>query len=319
MNYLLIDTNSVGRAAHSSSRLTVGDEDVQAIFGTIRIIQGLLKSYPNHKPICLWDGSAQWRYDLFPLYKGNRSDNPQKVADNASYRAQRPHIALALKRLGVIQITDPDAEADDLAGYFSRKLGIKGNKVTLVTGDQDWQQLINEQVDWIDHRNDKHVNHLNFKEITGFNNVEQFVEAKAIVGDNSDNIPGIGGIGKGTVGAFLGKYESVDGFLDAVRTFGIHEKSLPKAHLQLALNEAPKDSSKYGKMLPMQDAFKRNMKLMSLSGYAPDKSTLEIRGGSAHYSKKLFKEFCEDLAFRSILIQLDTWIIPFQKLVGESK
>lgn len=319
MKYLLIDGNSVGRAAHSSTKLTVGDEEAQAIFGTVRTIQALLKSYPNHKPICLWDGRAQWRFDLFPLYKGNRSDNAQKIADRASYHLQKPHITLALKQLGVTQITDNRAEADDLAGYFSRKLGVEGNKVTLVTGDKDWQQLITKNVDWIDHRSNSLVNHLNFKEITGFDNVNQFVDAKCLMGDSSDNIPGIGGIGSVGVVDFFNRFSSVDQFSGLVKLgdAGGFLTTIPVSLLKFAMNETPKESTKFGKMLPMQDAFERNRKLMTLDDYKPNKSSTKVIGGSMHFDENGFKMFCEDWLFKSILFQFDTWISPFKKL-GES-
>jgi len=316
MNYLLIDGNSVGRAAHSSSKLTVGDEEVQAVYGMLRTVQALLREYPNHKPIVLWDGRAQWRFDLFPLYKGNRSDNPQKIAENASYHTQRPQVVEALKHLGVTQITDFNAEADDLAGYFSRKLDINDNKITLITGDKDWQQLITENVDWLDHRSHRLVNATCFKDETGFKNVDQFVEAKCLTGDTSDNIPGVGGIGEKGVVDFFKEFDSFEHFMRLSGDLEYRPK-LSTPFLRFANNETPKDSTKFGKMLPMQDAYKRNLKLMKLADYKPNKSRTEVRGGMITYNENSFKEFCEDRLFKSILIQFDSWIIPFKKL-GES-
>lgn len=313
MKYLLIDGNSVGRAAHNSSKLTIGDgEEVQAIYGMLRTLQALLKDKPNTKPIVLWDGRAQWRYDLFPLYKGNRSDNPQKIVDNATYYVQQAQIKEALTYLGISQIRDKNAEADDLAGYFSRKLAQNDNQITLITGDKDWQQLITKNVDWVDHRtHGAVVSAFNFKEVTGFSNVNQFIEAKCLTGDSSDNIPGVGGIGDKGVVEFLEKYESVNGFLKVANDARF---SLPKAHRRFADNDTPKDSTKFGKMLPMQDAFKRNMKLMRLADYAPNKSNLELMGGQLTYNQDAFIQFCEDRLFKSILIQLDNWILPFEKM-----
>jgi DNA polymerase-1 len=313
MKYLLIDGNSIGRASHCSTKLTIGDEEVQAIYGTLRTIQALLKTYPNAKPVVLWDGRAQWRYDLFPLYKGTRADNPQKIAETASYHLQQKQIRVALTHLGVQQVLDKDAEADDLAGYISRKLDANGNHITLITGDKDWQQLVTANVDWLDHRTNGYVNAANFKDVTGYKNSNQFVEAKCLMGDSSDNIPGVGGIGEKWATELMERYESVDSFLSIE-----HDRStMPKPHRRFADNESPFDSVKFGKMLPAQDAFVRNMKLMKLDNYTPHKSTLKLEGGSTTFNKSAFIDFCHDRLFHSILTQLDSWIAPFQQL-GES-
>lgn len=316
MKYLLIDGNSIGRAAHSSTKLTIGGEEVQAIYGMLKTMQALLRSHPNTKPIVLWDGRAQWRFDLFPLYKGNRSDSAEKIAESTNYHNQRPLIVKALNYLGVTQITDFSAEADDLAGYFSRKLDINGNKITLITGDKDWQQLITKNVEWLDHRSDAKVNINNFTAVTGFTNPNQFVEAKCFTGDVSDNIPGIGGIGEKGAKDFFNAFDSVDQFLSSIKLGDTNKfvKGLKGSLLKFATNDTPKESAKFGKMLPMQDAFKRNLKLMKLSDYKPNKSRMQVRGGKVCYSESGFKEFCEDHLFRSILIQFDTWILPFKKL-----
>ncbi|MGZ8172962.1 MAG: 5'-3' exonuclease H3TH domain-containing protein [Methylobacter sp.] len=312
MNYLLIDGNSVGRAAHSASKLTVGGDEVQAVYGFIRTLQGLLRAYPNSIPICLWDGRAQWRFDLFPLYKSNRSDNAEKIKDNEAYKAQVPKIKRLLNSLGVMQMIDPAAEADDLAGYFSRKLAaVKQNSVTLVTGDQDWCQLVSHNVDWLDHRVSKYCNVKNFKEFTGFDSTSQFVEAKCLTGDASDNIPGIGGMGEKGVVEFLRQYGSVEKFLIAYDYKAIAPGSLSKTIQRFADNEAPADSSKYGRMEKARDAYYRNLKLMQLRFYAPSKATLKVDKGE--FDLSLFRELCENLMFKSIIRQLDIWTLPFAK------
>lgn len=318
MNYLLIDGNAIGFAAQDAKKLTIGDEEVQAVYGFIRSIQKILRSYPNYKPIILWDGKAKWRFELFPLYKGNRETTPEKVATREAYRSQKPKIMQAMTSLGVMQILDPNAEADDLAGYFARKLSqaSEHNQIVLITGDRDWCQLVDKNVSWRDTRSDARCDHSNFEEFTKFKTPELFLEAKCIVGDTSDNVPGIGGIGKDTVGEFLNRYASIDGFLKEMSEPATRLKKLPAAHQRLLDNGSPKASSKYGAMAPMQDAYKRNMELMQLDGYFPKKSELKIVNGKFELNK--FTAFCEDMLFRSILIQMNTWITPFEKLAGVS-
>lgn len=314
--YLLIDGNSLGYAAQSSSKLTVGGEEVQAIFGFLRSLQKVLKNYPGYTPTVLWDGRAQWRFDLFPLYKDGRLSAPEKVAERDAYRAQKPKILKVVSMLGVRQITDTEAEADDLAGYFARSLsrGRPDNHVAMISGDQDWCQLITENVSWHDIRYDKKCNHRNFEEFTGFKTPKQFVEAKCITGDTSDNIPGIGGIGEKGVIEFFRKYDSVEEFFIAMKTPYNPEEKHPPAHLRFARNERPVSSKKYGAMMPMRDAFNRNMELMELADYIPKKSTLIVDDGCFDLIE--FREFLEDRLFKSIIAQLDNWVIPFEKLKG---
>lgn len=313
-NYLIIDGNSIGYGAQSMSKLTVGGEEVQAVYGFIKSLQKLLKDYSGYKPIVLWDGRAQWRFDLFPLYKGNREPSP----DREAYKKQKPLIQKALLHLGVVQITDRNAEADDLAGYFSRKLGAnESNEILLITGDKDWCQLVAKNVEWKCIRTDRNCSMWNFKEFTGVESTNQFVELKALTGDTSDNIPGVGGIGDVGALQLLKEFGDVGNFIRVSTDLLSEGRKLPAVTKRFVNNEAPADSPKYGKMLPMKQAFERNMNLMRLDNYVPNKSSLRTVGNGDMYSKERFKELCEDLVFKSILIQLDTWVAPFERLAGK--
>ena len=312
MNYLLIDGNALGNAAQDAPKLTIGDEQIQAVFGFIKMIHRGLRVYPNHLPLMLWDGKAKWRYDLYPQYKGNRDNlKPEVQAERDTYKAQRPKIMQAMSLLGIKQVTDKEAEADDLAGYFTRAL--KG-EIVLYTGDGDWIQLISDMVSW--HRPikpEKKCDLLSFEDVTGFKNIRQFIDAKCLVGDTSDHIPGVGGIGKETVGEFLNKYGSVAGFFKAMKEEGALDQKMPIAHRRLATNQAPeKESSKFGKLAPAKAAYIRNYKLMNLRNeYVPNKSSLVIDRGN--FDKEEFRLFCKEHLFRSILSNFDNWIEPFEK------
>ena len=73
----LIDGNSVGHAAHRATKLRSGDMETQAVFGMLRSIRDMKVERPNFEPIVLWDGRAQWRFDLHPEYKSNRDNDPK--------------------------------------------------------------------------------------------------------------------------------------------------------------------------------------------------------------------------------------------------
>ena len=311
MNYLLLDGNSIGRAANSSkTKLFSGEQETQAIYGFLRTLHKFAKTFKHHKPIVLWDGNAQWRKDIFPDYKANRKNlSSAQESDKKSYDSQKNLIYEAIKYLGVESLIDYSAEADDIAGFLSKRLT---GKIVLITGDRDWQQLVNENVVWIDHRTDKMCNSKNFKEITGFDDPMQFLEAKCLSGDTSDNIPGVGGFGGKAIKEFFENFGTVEEFISCAKN-GEHiilksGKLLPSLFTALANNETPKSSKKYGTLPPMIEGYQRNLKLMKLGDdYLPK----ILKSKDNFFDREKFKEFCENLLFNSIIDQLDDWQSTF--------
>lgn len=308
---LLIDGNSIGFAAQNGTRLTVGEREVQAVFGFLRTLHSMLVKFPGFTPIVLWDGKADWRFELFPGYKDREGKDPKIDAMRKSYKEQRPEIAKALHLLGVRQAQASNMEADDLAASFSKKLSENGKEVVLVTGDQDWIQLVNENVSWFEHRKDtqRFVKFDDLFDVTGCLTTEAFIQCKALCGDTSDTIPGVGGIGAKGAPEFIATYGSPEGFFELADS-GRLPKKLGKTLERFAKNEAPKESTKYGVMAPMRDAYFRNMKLVNLSSV--DKPAAKnhkiIRG---EFNAEGFKSYCEDRLFRSIIAKFDGWTSVF--------
>lgn len=308
---MIIDGNAIGYAGHNTTALYAGDQQTQAIFHFIKSLRKLMTIYPTFEPVCLWDNVTQWRYDLNPHYKFDRSNNPDKVKRREDYKSQRPFIQRSLRHLGINQLSAINHEADDLAGYLSREATARGGKVMLITGDEDWIQLVNELCEWKDPIHDKHCTMKNLLEMTGYVTPEQFLHGKALAGDSSDNIPGVGGIGEKGAPEFVAQYGSVTEFLKMADAGKLPDK-LPAAQKRLAENTAPRPSKKYGELAPARDAFERNVKLMNLMDVSkPDKDAFRSVKGVFNVDK--FKEVCGELAFHSILTTMDTWIQPFQQ------
>lgn len=308
----LLDANSIGFAAQGGTKLTVGSREVQAIFGFIRTLRAIRVRFPECVPIVLWDGKAEWRYNLFPQYK-DRSGKNKKIDDmRVAYKDQRPSIARAVKMLGVSQMMVRDAEADDLAASLSRHFSEQGEKVLLVTGDKDWMQLVDQNVTWYEHRqeNSRLVTPAELMDEVGFATVDAFVQGKALMGDASDTIPGVGGFGEKGATEFIAEWGTVQKFFDMCDS-GLHT---PKGKVlqRFANNEAPADSKKYGKMLPMRDAYQRNLKLMDLRK-APKISKSDIVLNRGKFDQEAFTKFCEDMFFRSLLSDMEAWVAPFKR------
>lgn len=295
---VLIDGNSLGYAAHHATKLVSGEMQTQAVFGFVKAMQAIRYEYPNHTPICLWDGKAQWRFDLHPEYKSNRTSDPKKLKDRNAYAAQRPYIQKALQHLAVRQVTASGAEADDLAGVYVSALTAKpGNEVVLMSGDGDWIQLVRPGVTWRDRRNDDKVITLdNLMDKTGYATPYAFLQGKALMGDSSDVISGVGGIGKDGAPLFMAEFGSVREFW--MRCDSGDFKPTKKSHINLC--------SANGRML-----FGRNLRLMQLLRVSPlPRETINIDHGN--FDEELFRELCEDLAFGSILKNFNHTINHFK-------
>ena len=316
MKIMLIDLNSIGFAAQDGAKLISDGQEVQAVFTFIRTVRRLIKDFPNHKVILLDDGKAKWRFDLFPAYKGNRNIDPKRVEEKRKYQLQKPRIIAAMTALGVDYIMANDHEADDIAAYLANTLSKSPkNEILLISSDRDWIQLVKPNVRWFCTRFEKLCTYDNMKSIVGYDTPREFLEAKVITGDGSDNIPGIGGIGETGAAKLIADYGSVNGFIQKYNK-GIEGK-LTKPLQMLADNGVPKESSKYGVMLPMRNAYTRNYALMNLvdlvvSPLSDDRHT-RISG---IIDLESFKQLCWDLNFNSILNGFDDFVRPF--LVGKT-
>lgn len=301
-NTILIDCNSIGHAAHNSPRLTVGDMEVQAVFGTLRTLRGIAESYPDWRIWLLWDGAREtsWRKDLLPEYKENRdATTAEEQKGKDSYRKQVGILRQTIPYLGLKQLLVSSAEADDCAGYLTREITANGGSVVLITGDQDWLQLLHyERVLWIDPIRDKRISKNDFLDKTGYFTPFEFLQGKALQGDGSDNIPGVGGIGEKGAMELLAKYRSVENFLAKYDADPTSIKG--KKFTDFASNV------KGGR-----DAFFRNMKLMNLiDAVKPPVADVQITRGK--YNETSFETICHRLAFRSITIDLPKFVRPFK-------
>jgi 5'-3' exonuclease len=210
----------------------------------------------------------------------------------------RPYIAKALSHLGVRQLTANEYEADDLAGFLVRKLSADpANEIGLISGDQDWLQLVRKNVFWRDMRDDvKQINATNFYDKTGCLSPFAFLECKILTGDTSDCISGVGGIGEKGAPEFIAEFGSVRNFWQQCASGTFVPKK--KAHTNLATG-------------PGRALYKRNFQLMQLLKVeAPPKSDTKLDLGK--FDREAFANICGELAFTSILRNLDEYVAHFQ-------
>ena len=292
--FILIDGNAIGYAQQlGMTRLSTGDQATHAIYGFLLALRKVAMPNSNERiPIVLWDGGAQWRKDICPDYKANRRNDAKKIAVKDEYSTQVPFIRQAITHLGIDQMVSPTCEADDLAGAYSRLLERQGHLVELVTGDKDWLQLVTPSITWNDPIRDRQVDIMTFESFTDYPNVEQFLDEKCLVGDTSDNIKGVGGIGGKGAKELLTEWGSVENFLANAD----QDSKMKAAWKRLLL-----DPSK----------FRDNRHLMYLDGKHPTIRDRIITKGN--WSPDAFEKLCHELAFFSITAKIDDWLVPFDR------
>lgn len=303
--YVLIDGNNIGFAAHQTAKLVAGRQETQAVFGFLRTLNAMLMRYAAFQPIVLWDGRS-WRKDVFSAYKAHRDANPKQAAMRDGYKAQKPMIIRALRNLGVWQMMCPNFEADDLAGAMVRLAVSQGRRVSMITGDHDWLQLVGDLVTWVDPIRDQVVTPKNFVEFTGYATTRAFLEGKALQGDAGDLGPGsgVGGIGEKGALELITKYGSVADFLlnaPAEIAFG---RKMPKKWIDFAANTTGGHT-----------IFERNMALMDLNPTVmPSPEKINLWRGE--YNEEQFIDLCAELAFKTILKDLARFTAPFRNNLG---
>ena len=320
--YLLIDGSNVAHANAANKPLTVGDMETQAIYGFLRQLRPLVCRYPTLTPIVLWDGRS-WRYDVYPDYKGtrdkkdsNRDYEQKSQAIRESCKKQIPHLKRGLEMLGVRQMHAMNLEADDLAGLLVKRWSGNGKKIVLISGDKDWIQLVRPGVAWRDMIREQVITFNNLSKELGYKKVLEkdadgietksewigvpsayaWLEVKAMMGDTSDNLPGVGGIGE-------------KGAIDLVNKFGSVTEFWNRANLEnLKLPKKLKDFATDAEKIAN---FQRNMALMDLqSSRIPHPAGMTVKGDGKP-DAQAFGAFCGEYLFQSILTDLDNWIEPF--------
>jgi 5'-3' exonuclease len=213
----LIDINGLGFAAMyqpNLAKLSHNGESTSALHGAIASVLSQCELHKDYIPVVLWDGHAKFRYDVHPEYKGNRADKPEKVAIRESYKKQTPIIRLMLQALGIPQISSRDYEADDLAGWICSLVG-DDVEVLMNTKDSDWWQFLRPGVTWYSPFSEIRLTHEDLltekmEKFDGPFTIEQYVMAKAMAGDSSDNITGVPKVGLKTAVKLLNEHGSFE-------------------------------------------------------------------------------------------------------------
>ncbi len=205
--FVIIDGNSlINRAFYALPMLkSLSNKPCNAIFGFINM---LLNVITNEKPkylACVFDaGKHTFRNDLYQEYKGKRDKMPEDLA------SQLPVLKELLQAMGIAVLEKKEIEADDIIGSLTRKFE---QNFILVSGDRDLLQLINNNTEvWLTQKGISNVLKVNESVLLKEFQLKpyQVIELKSIMGDSSDNIPGVMGIGKVGASKLIQQYDNLD-------------------------------------------------------------------------------------------------------------
>lgn len=223
---LLLDTASLYYRAFYGLPTSITAPDgtpVNAVRGILDFLALLIQQYQPQELACCWDEAwrPRWRVELLPSYKAHRvtlDSLGQEVEDApAQLQAQLPLLRQVLRTAQIPVLSAPDMEADDVVGTLTRRVG---SGVKIVTGDQDLFQLVNDDANiqvLYTARGVKAHEVVTEEHVTATFGVsaDQFRDYLVLVGDPSDGIAGIRGIGAKTAARLLQQFGNTTNMLRA--------------------------------------------------------------------------------------------------------
>ena len=209
---VLIDGHSIlNRAFFGLPDLTNSQGlHTNAVYGFLNILFKILEEEkPNYLAVAFDVKAPTFRHQMFEEYKGTR----KPMADEL--RQQVPVMKEMLTKMGVPIVELPGYEADDLLGTISVMGESQGMEVSIVSGDRDLLQLATDRVQIRIPKTKKtgtEIENYYAKDVVERYSVspKEFIDVKALMGDTSDNIPGVPGIGEKTASALIEKYKSIE-------------------------------------------------------------------------------------------------------------
>lgn len=282
--FVVIDGSSLlYRAFYALPLLTTASgQYTNAVYGFATMLAKLIDDLEPDTIVIAFDkGKKTFRNDLFEEYKGTRKPTPTELV------GQIPLIHELVESFGIKLVEEAGYEADDIIGTLATKAAVQGNEVIVVTGDRDALQLIGDNIKVMITK--KGISEMqvfdedSFKEKYGLEPI-RLIDLKGLMGDSSDNIPGVPGVGEKTATKLLLEYGTIENVLENI----------------------PNVSGK-----KLQEKLQENKELAILS----KKLATIIRDMPIEYDSENYKmvpnveklrAFCIKYEFRSVLARLDS-------------
>ncbi len=312
--YLIDGSSYFHRAYHALPPLTTrAGEPTGALLGVANMVRRLLnESHPEYLAVVFDARGKNFRHRLYPAYKANRPPLPAELA------AQFKPLTELLEALGIPLLQIPDVEADDVIATLAKKAGEAGWRCVISASDKDLAQLVDDRVVLIDTMSNRRYDAAGVRRRFG---VEpgQIGDYLALVGDSSDNIPGVPGIGPKTAAKLLEKYHDLDQLLASRDALGDKlaarfeaaqhlplSRQLVRLRDDLELDVAPADlkrqPAKSAELRALLERFEFRQWLDEVGGQgaaAPAAGRTAVEVGTPHY-----RAIRDRRAFETLLAEL---------------
>jgi DNA polymerase-1 len=259
--FLLIDGyNVVFRAFYAYPPLNSLDlKPASVIYGFIAILLQLITEYQPDYLMIAFDKGKTFRHKKDEKYKAQRKETPEEIT------YQVPILLKILEELGVKVVTYENYEADDILASYAKKYASSDLEVLVFSGDNDMLQIVNDENVFVISPNKKRREKLGKKEVIIKYGItpEQIPDYKALVGDSSDNLMGVKGIGPKTASKLLVENQDLDGVYKNLKSL--------KENLQEKLNLDKESAYHCKEMAKLVD----DLKLQNLEDFFYDGFFLE--------------------------------------------
>lgn len=206
--YLIDGSSYIYRAYYAIRHLSNSrGEATNAVYGFTNMLLTLLREEKPDRVAVIFDAKGPtFRKKLYPAYKANRSAMPEDLVP------QIPLIKDVVRAFKLPALELDGYEADDIIASLAKRYADMGLDVTVVTGDKDLMQIVNEQVCLLDTMKGKVSGREEVIERFGVP-PEQVLEILGLAGDSSDNIPGVPGIGEKTASSLIQEFGTIENLL----------------------------------------------------------------------------------------------------------
>lgn len=285
---VLIDGNSLAYRAFFALPQLTNDQGVftNATYGFTMMLERIIADIKPTKMLVAFDaGKTTFRHSTYSEYKGGRAKTPSELSE------QFPYIRKLIDAYNIPQYELANYEADDIIGTLARQAEANGDEVIIISGDKDLTQLASEHI----------TVQITRKGITDIDNYtpdfikekyglapHQIIDMKGLMGDKSDNIPGVPGIGEKTAIKLLKEYDSVENLY---------------AHI-----EEMKPSKMKEKLVENQDQAMMSKQLATILIEAPLTIHLEDLTYSGQ-DEEAVTAIYEELQFKTLLAKRDVSVV----------
>jgi DNA polymerase-1 len=261
--FLVDGSGYIFRAYHALPPINRKSDGLQlnAVFGFCNMLWKLLRDMkaedkPTHLAVVFDLSERTFRTEMYPDYKAHRPDPPDDL------RPQFPLIREAVQAFDIPCLEQKGFEADDLIATYARQAYEAGATATIVSSDKDLMQLVNDSIVLFDTMKDKKIGRAEVIEKFGVP-PDKVIEVQALIGDSTDNVPGVPGIGVKTAAQLIGEYGDLETLLKRAS-----EIKQDKRRQSLIENAEQARLSK--KLVTLDDKVKLDVPIGDLAVHEPD-------------------------------------------------